>query len=426
MDLVHVFYRFGIALIIGFLIGLQREYASEQEDNLQDPEQFLFAGTRTFALMGIFGCTSAFIGEMAGTYWAAIVPMLIPGGLITVAYIMNARRGKLGMTTEMAALMTMLIGALCYWDYLVLATALGVVTMTLLTLKVQTHTLVHKLSREDLYATVKFAIITAIVLPVLPQQGYGPSPFNVLVPFNIWLMVVFISGMSFFGYFLMKFVGAGRGVGLTGLLGGLVSSTALTLSFSQRSHEARHLSRAFALGIMAAWTIMFLRIMVIVAILEVGLLEYLWKPMTVALVVSVCYCVFLFMGKDEESPPGSKDFKNPFELAPAVTFGLLYAVILLAAHAAQISFGDAGVYFSSIASGLVDVDAVVVSMTKLSAEASGVAPSTASRAIVFAAASNTLVKGCIVVFTASASLRRIILPGMLLILATAVGVALFV
>ena len=91
MDLAHVFYRFGVALIIGFLIGLQREYASEQEDQLQDPEQVLFAGTRTFALMAVFGCTSAFIGEMAGTYWAAIVPMLIPGGLITVAYIMNAR-----------------------------------------------------------------------------------------------------------------------------------------------------------------------------------------------------------------------------------------------------------------------------------------------------------------------------------------------
>ena len=214
MDLTHIFYRFGVALIIGFLIGLQREYASEQEDNLKDPEQFLFAGARTFALMALFGCTSAFIGEMAGSYWAAIVPMAVPGVLITVAYVMNASRGKLGMTTEMAALMTILIGAMCYWNHIVLATALGVVTMTLLSVKVQTHKLAHMISREDLYATIKFAIITAIILPILPQTGYGPAPFNVLIPFNIWLMVVFVSGISFSGYILMKFIGPGRGVGL--------------------------------------------------------------------------------------------------------------------------------------------------------------------------------------------------------------------
>ena len=426
MDLTHIFYRFGVALIIGFLIGLQREYASEQENNLKDEEQFLFAGARTFALMALFGCTSAFIGEMAGSYWVAIVPMAVPGVLITVAYVMNAIRGKLGMTTEMAALMTILIGAMCYWNHIVLATALGVVTMTLLSVKVQTHKLAHMISREDLYATIKFAIITAVILPILPQTGYGPAPFNVLIPFNIWLMVVFVSGISFFGYILMKFIGPGRGVGLTGLLGGFVSSTAVTLSFSQRSHNSQQLSRAFALGIMAAWAVMFLRIIVIAAVLNRNLLTYLWIPMTVALLVSVCYCTYLFVYRKDQASSGLEDFKNPFDLIPAITFGLLYAVILLLAHWAQIYFGDAGAYVSGVVSGLVDVDAITVSMSQLSSQGGGLEPATASRAIVFAAASNTLVKGCIVLFTATASLRKIIFPGMVLILATAVGVAMLI
>jgi uncharacterized membrane protein (DUF4010 family) len=243
------------------------------------------------------------------------------------------------------------------------------------------------------------------------------------VPFNIWLMIVFISGISFFGYFLMKFVGPGRGVGLTGLLGGLVSSTAVTLSFSQRSHQAQQLSRALALGIMTAWAVMFLRIMIIVAVLNVSLLPYLWVPMTAALAVSVGYCAYLFVNRKAQAHEGQQSFKNPFNLVPAMTFGLLYAVILLIAHAAQIFFGDAGVYASGILSGLVDVDAITVSMSELSLSQTGLEPSTASRAIVLAAASNTLVKGCIVLFTAASALRKIVLPGMVLILATAVGVA---
>jgi uncharacterized membrane protein (DUF4010 family) len=426
MDLMYAFYKFGVALVIGLLIGLQREYAYEKEDNRQDLEDSLFAGARTFALMALFGCTAAFVGEITGSYWAAIILMLMMGVMIMVAYSIDARRGQLGMTTEVAALMTIMIGAVCYWDYLVIATALGVITMTLLTLKVQTQWLARNLSREDLYATLKFSIITVIVLPILPQTGYGPSPFNVLDPYHIWLMVVFISGMSFFGYLLIKIVGPSQGIGLTGLLGGIVSSTALTLSFAQRSHDAQHLSRAFALGIMAAWGVMFLRIMIIVGVLNISLLSLVWIPMVVALSVSLFFCVYLAVSQKIERPAEANDFKNPFKLAPAITFGLLYALILLAANAARIYFGDTGVYLSSITSGLVDVDAITVSMSQLSSSPHGVELTTASRAIAFAAASNTFTKGCIVLFTASGSLRRIVLPGMLLIMVITIGVALLI
>jgi uncharacterized membrane protein (DUF4010 family) len=425
IDILHAFYKFGVALVIGLLIGLQREYAYEKEDNRQDVEESLFAGARTFALMALFGCTAAFIGEISGSFWAAIILMLMMGAMIMLAYVIDAGRGQPGMTTEVAALMTIMIGAVCYWDHLVIATALGVVTMTLLTLKVQTQWLARNLSREDLYATLKFAIITVIVLPVLPQNGYGPTPFNILVPYNIWLMVVLITGMSFFGYLLMKFVGPSKGVGLTGILGGIISSTALTVTFAQRSRDSQALAGAFALGILAAWGIMFLRVMVIVGILNLSLLSLVWLPMTVALLVSLAICIYLAVSRKMEQRTEQDEFKTPFKLPPAFTFAILYALILLAVNAARIYFGDTGVYFSSIISGLVDVDAITVSMSQLSARNS-LGPEVASRAIVLAAAANTFMKGCIVLFIASAPLRKIVLPGMLLIMATSVGVALLI
>ncbi|HVN72138.1 MAG TPA: MgtC/SapB family protein [Desulfomonilia bacterium] len=426
MDPMHAFYKFGVALVIGLLIGLQREYAFDKGDNRQDLGESLFAGARTFALIALFGCTAAFVGDISGSRWAAIILMLMMGVMIMVAYAFEARRGQLGMTTGVAALMTVLIGAVCYWDFLVIATALGVITMTLLTLKVQTQWLARNISREDLYATLKFAIMTVIVLPVLPQTGYGPPPFNILVPYQIWLMVVFISGISFFGYLLMKFVGPSKGVGFTGLLGGMVSSTAVTLNFAQRSNDTQHLSRAFALGIMAAWGVMFLRIMIIVGVLNISLLRLVWIPMTLAFFVSLLFCVYLGMSQKTEPPEEANDFKNPFKLIPAITFGLLYAIILLAANTARIYFGDSGVYLSSIISGLVDVDAITVSMSQLSSSQNGLGSTAASRSIVFAAASNTFIKGCIVLFTASGSLRRIVLPGMILIIVTAIGVTLLI
>ena len=426
MGLADIFYRFGVSLIIGFLIGIQREYAYVKEENRPDIDQTLFAGARTFSLLGLYGCAAAFMGEAAGAFWVTVALLLPVGLLIVVAYIVDAWRGQIGMTTEVAGLMTILVGVMCYWDHLALAAALGVVTMTLLTLKLQIQTFARELSREDVYATIKFAIITALVLPVLPRTGYGPSPFDVLVPYNVWLMVVFISGIGFFGYVIMKFVGPERGVGLTGILGGLVSSTAATLSLSQRSRDAQDLSRAFALGIMAAWAIMYLRVMVVVAVLNLELFRIAWKALLAALVVSGLYGFYLYVRHQLRPQEGAKVFKNPFELGPAITFGLLYAVILLAAHTAQLFFGNAGVYISSVVSGLGDVDAITISVSKLSGEGSGLDLVVASRAVVFAAASNTLVKGGIVFSTASPQVRKLVFPGMVLTLVTAVATVLLI
>jgi uncharacterized membrane protein (DUF4010 family) len=235
-------------------------------------------------------------------------------------------------------------------------------------------------------------------------------------------MVVLISGISFLGYVLVKVVGSQRGVGLTGLLGGLVSSTAVTLSFSQRSQKDVQLAKPFALAITIAWTVMFARVLVVVGALSLPLLQVVWLPITAAGLAGLAYGAYLYFAPHVDEEAEEVSVTNPFELGPAVTFGLLYGVILLVSRAAQLYFGDTGVYISSILSGLADVDAITLSMAELSGQGA-LTLETAARAITFAAMSNTVVKGSIVLSSGSPSLRRAFLPGFLLMLVTGVSVA---
>jgi uncharacterized membrane protein (DUF4010 family) len=307
-----LFCRFGVALAIGFLVGLQREYAHGGSDRQ------IFAGERTLALMGLVGCAAAMAADVLASPWPFVGILLAMGTLITVAYFVTARRGGVGLTTETAALLTVIVGALCYWGHLGLAVAIGVATTVLLSLKMEMDVFVRRITREDVYATLKFAVITAIVLPVLPNQSLGPPPLDVLNPYKIWLMVVFISGISFLGYVLVKVVGSRQGIGLTGLLGGMVSSTAVTLSFAQRSQREAELAKPFALAITVAWTVMFSRVVVEVAALNGALLRVLWLPMAASAAVGLAYGVYLYFSQrtDEE---GEVVFSNPFELGPAVS-----------------------------------------------------------------------------------------------------------
>ncbi len=413
MEQIALFYRFGAAMAIGFLIGLEREYAHG------GPDRSVVAGGRTLALMGLVGCAAAMGADVLASPWPFVVILALAGGLIAVSYFVTAWRGDVGLTSEVAALLTIIAGALCYWDYMALAVALAVGITVLLSLKLEMHSLVVHITREDVYATLKFAVITAIVLPVLPNRSFGPPPLDVLNPYKIWLMVVFISAISFLGYVLVKVVGSRQGIGLTGLLGGLVSSTAVTLSFSERSQKETELARPFALAITMAWTVMFARVVVEVAALNVELLRVFWIPMAASAAVGLIYVVYLYFSQrtDEE---GEVKFSNPFELGPAVKFGLIYAVILLISKAAQMYLPTAGVYLASIVAGLTDVDAITLSMAELSSTG-GLDLSTASRAIVLAAMSNTVVKGGIVLTGGAPALRKALLPGFAAMLIVGVG-----
>jgi uncharacterized membrane protein (DUF4010 family) len=394
--------RFGIALLIGVLIGLEREYARLRE------EVRTFAGVRTFPLIALLGCSAALITEQTGG-WAFGILLLLLGVLVAIAYAVDAVQGSIGLTSEIAAAVVFVCGALAYWNYLELAAALAVVTFGFLTLKPQLHRLAQRISSEDLYATLKFAIISLIVLPVLPDQTYGPPPFDAFNPYKTWLMVVFISGISFLGYLLIKVVGSRRGIGLTGILGGLVSSTAVTLSFSERSQDHPDLARPFALAITLAWTMMFGRVIVEVAVLNRALLEALWLPMAAGMAAGLVFCAYYYL---TQRTAGESDvtLANPFELGPAIKFGILYAVILVVAKAAQFYFQDAGLYAAAAVAGLADVDAITLSMAELAGTGGGIGISTATRAVVLAAISNTIVKGGIALSIGSVTLRRALLP----------------
>lgn len=415
MDAFTLFSRFGLALAIGLLFGLQREYAKREGE--------LFAGVRTFALVSLLGAATAQLTSSIDSPWPLVAALAVLGGWVGLAYAFGARAGHPGLTSEVATLLVFVVGALCQRGELSLAAALGVVGAGLLALKLELRRLVARLSREDILSTLKFAAITAIVLPLLPAQGLGTPPWDVLSPRNVWLMVVFISGIGFAGYLLVRLVGPQRGIGLTGLLGGMVSSTAVTLGFTGRSRTAPELSRALALGIALSWTVMFGRVLIEAAVVNPQLLARLWPPVFGAGLAGTASSLWLARTKPDAR--SEMKFSTPFELSPAVKFGFLYAVILVGARAAQLYLGNTGVYLASTLSGVADVDAITLSLARLST--TGDTPlGVAARAVVLASLANTAVKGGMVLVLGAPALRRTLLPSLLAMLAVGLGLAFLV
>jgi uncharacterized membrane protein (DUF4010 family) len=341
--------------------------------------------------------------------YAAVI--LVFGALITFSYYVTVSKKRVGVTTEVSAIVTILLGALCYQGFLLLAVASAVVLTVVLSLKIEMHAFVRNLRREDLFATLKLAVITAIILPLLPNQNFGPPPLDVINPFTIWLMVVFISSISFSGYLLIKILGPGLGIGLTGLLGGMVSSTAVTLGFAQRSKQEEELSKSFALGIILSWTMMYVRIAVILMAVNRALLELIWLSLIILIFIGGLYCLYLQVSRSRKSLH-LMQFTNPFSLGPALQFGVLYAVILFGAKAGQVYLGNAGVYVTSLLSGLVDLSAITLSLAQLSSIGHLLSMQIAGRGIILASMANTLVKGILVITTGSPALKKALLPGL--------------
>jgi len=416
MENADLFLKFGAAIVIGFLIGLQREFAKG------GPDHDIIAGERTFALFSLAGALAAMLADRLQSALPFFGIILLLGLFTTMAYFADTRRGKIGLTTEVAIVIAIVIGALCYWGYLTLAVAIGIVTTVLLSIKLETDRFARALTREDVFAALQLAVISAIVLPILPNASFLSPPFDVLNPFKIWLMVVFISGISFLGYVAIKIVGPEQGIGITGLLGGMVSSTAVTLSFSERSNREPDLSKPFVLAITVAWTVMFARVLIEVSVVNGALLEHVWLPIAAAGLVGLIYCGYLFFFAKRTAERGDVQFTNPFDLMSAIKFGLLYGLVLLISRTAQMYLGDTGLYLSSIISGLADVDAITLSMAELS-KTGVIGMDKASLAIVLATMSNTTVKGGIALLTGSMTLRKSLVPAIIMILTVGIGSA---
>jgi uncharacterized membrane protein (DUF4010 family) len=259
-----------------------------------------------------------------------------------------------------------------------------------------------------------------VVLPLLPNRGFGP--FGVLNPFQIWLLVVFVSGIGFLGYILMKLLGAERGIGLTGILGGLVSSTATTISFATRSRQASNLSALLARGVLLASSIMFPRVAVEVAVINPSLLPNVALPLGAMLITALIMVTILWrQGRKakETDPQEAVELSNPLRISAAITFGLIFALVLVAVRAANEYFGSAGVYVASLLTGLTDVDSITLSVSELAlnGELDG---QVASIAIVLASIINTLAKAGMVASLGSAQLRRPLLIGFGLVVLTGI------
>lgn len=391
---------FAVAISLGALLGLERERSKGGDGG---------AGVRTFALIALAGALAGYLDKSLGlSLWALVIFVLV-GVLLVCAYVVAALRGDTGITTEVSALLAFLLGLLCAHGQLQLASAMAVVMALLLALKEWLHRLATQINTADVEATLKFAIVTLIILPLVPNEAYGPAPLDALNPYKIWLMVVLISALNFASYLIIKVVGPEHGIGLVGILGGLASSTAVTLGFARRSQQDGAEAPALALGILLAWTVMLVRVAIMTALISWELGQQLFGVLGVLCVASLLAVAWLWRISQRQVRGEVKSGSNPFELSEAIKFGLLFGVVVVLARAAQLYFGDAGVYVASAVAGLTDVDAITLAMADLVKVDPASLP-LGARAVVMAVLANTVAKSAMVLGLGSSELRRLMLP----------------
>lgn len=385
-----LFQKLIVSLLLGALIGLEREHTRHEEKF-----GIRFAGIRTFALFGFFGAVAQiFFGEQEVFLWLLTAGILL---LIVAGYVITSLTTKTaGATTELAAIGVYLIGFVVGRGEFLAATALALLVLIILHFKNPLHHFAYRISKEELTSTVKFMILAFIILPLLPNIPYGPlSVFN---PYLIWLMVVFISGISFASYLAMKFLGKKKGIGIMGFLGGFVSSTALTLSFSHESKKHPDLVNPYVFAITIASSAMFFRMLVEMAVLNQNLFQKLLIPLALMGITGAILSIFFWRRKEATSTSAehqltshAQKLESPFTIKPALKFAFVFAIILFISKAASLSFGDRGIYITSFLSGILDVDAITVSLANLAKV--DLSETVASRAIFIAAVMNTVSKG---------------------------------
>ncbi len=389
--------RFAIALALGALIGLEREYARYRKRGHD------FAGIRTFPLITLLGALTAYFADTISPY-ILIVGLSLIGLLVIIAYIIISKKDRthVGATSEVAALLTFFIGMLAYYEEFFFAIILTVTIAVILYARSILHHFAERITQKEMASTLVFAIIAFLILPLLPNQGYGPLElFN---PYLTWLMVVLISGISFAGYVLMKWFGE-QGIPLTGILGGLVSSTATTTSFSQRSRKEPKIHHALALGVILSNGIMFVRVLVLAFIINFVLFIHLLFPFLI-LILATCFFSYFLWRKAKKVKKTNITLTSPFTLSPALKFAFLFAGVLALAKVAEVYFSSQGIYVISIISGIADVDAITLSLSQLTT--GSLLLETARNGIIMAALTNVAVKAGIAYWWGSKDFARII------------------
>ncbi|HET9693936.1 MAG TPA: MgtC/SapB family protein [Steroidobacteraceae bacterium] len=393
-------WNFATALLIGALIGIERERHGREHDMPG------IAGMRTFMLYALFGALCGWLSIAFKVPWVLAAGLLAASAALLAGYVLSVRMDaeNIGQTTEVAALATFLLGAVAAHGERELAAGLGVAVAAILAYKQPLHGFVEKLGPDDVYAALRLLVATFIILPILPDEPL--DPWGALNPQSLWLLVLLISGLSLVGYVLTRMLGAHRGIPITGLAGGLASSTAVTLSLARQSREPQYeqAGAAIVAGVLLAWTVSFARVFVEVLVVNRALLPVV-LPALIAMSAVCAGFAWLMLrragrdgGEAQEVP-----LRNPFSLTSAIKFAAIFALVLLVVKVVQDQAPEAGMYVVAAIAGTTDVDAMTLSMAQYALTNS---PQVAAHAITIAILSNTIVKTGMVVTIGHPSIRR--------------------
>lgn len=391
MERYEPFASLGLALLAGLLVGLEREQSKPKDEH-----RGFLGGIRTYPILALIGAVTVLLAPTLGPW-----PLLVAGlgllVLVAVSYWRDSGLGHGGITSELSALLTLLLGALAAASSLgsfekraFVISAIAVSATVLLSAKAQLRQFSSRVSNADVIATLKFLLVAVVLLPILPDEPHGP--YGTLNPFRIGVMVALIAGIGFVGYVAMRLLGPGRGLLLTGAVGGLVSSTAVTMAAAHRARQSAELAGLSAVAAVVASSIMFLRVLTVLFAVERRLMEALVVPVGAMAVVGAIAAGVLYVrsrSTSNQAPPVT--LTNPFELSSAAKFGALFVLVLLVSRWAQETFGASGTYVTAVLAGLTDVDAISLSMANL-VKSGQLEVGVARTALVLAVGTNTLVK----------------------------------
>jgi uncharacterized membrane protein (DUF4010 family) len=402
--------KFAIALVIGLLIGTERELSPAAK-----------AGVRTFALVTLFGTLAGLLAESSQSGWIIAVGALLVGIMMIAAYQRDNLPGESGSTTVVAILVSYCLGAMVWYGYSQIAAMLAIITTILLYFKAELHGVTHGLTRKDLVSIFQFAVLSVIILPILPDINYGP--FETLNPHQTWLMVVLVSGVSLAGYLALRIVGERYGAPLLGLLGGLVSSTATTVVYSRNGRAHPEITKIAVIVILLANLVVLVRLMLVTAVVSNDVLPHLAPVLGTGLLLGLIGTFSVWRRWNTTTGTPLPEISNPTELRTALGFGALYAIVLLLAAWLSNIAGTSGLYMLALVSGLTDVDAITLSSLRLH-ELGSLSKPEAVTAISIALLSNIAFKLGIVFTIGGPALGWPVLRGMLLVVA-GIGGALF-
>jgi len=382
------------ALALGALIGLERELVSQDRKEKKLPISE-FGGVRTFMLISLFGALATYLSQQINS------PLLLISSGVVVLLLFIAhytytlfKLGESGATTEIVAFLTFFIGVLTALGNASLAVILAIIVTTIMLSKHYVRQLLKKFSRTELTNTIRFAVLLFVILPILPNTPI--DPYGVFNPQEVWYVVVLISGISYVGYIASKLIGTKKGIILSGMFGGLASSTAVTSAMSERSKKVSKILHPFVIATVVASAMMFVRVLFWVYSFNSSLLMPLIIPivaMTASslLVIGVSYGFMKRTSEQAKEKDKEVPLESPFEIVPALKFALFFLVVAASAEVAVRYLGPEGTYAVSLLSGLADVDAITVSLAN-QAEAGAITETVATRGIIIATMTNTAVK----------------------------------